>query len=191
MSKLAPDSRDGFRFRGGHVALDFPATLAGRLKSKPRELLREPQDLARWLVAAELTSSQPDVQVRELEFAVSVREAIYRLTMARIRDEELPDEPRRRLNRAAAEVAAVPQLGRDLDVRFSGDAHSLVVAIAREAIELLGSAEASRIRKCGGTDCALLFLDMSRQGERRWCSMSACGNKAKVEAFRERQRRER
>jgi predicted RNA-binding Zn ribbon-like protein len=35
----------------------------------------------------------------------------------------------------------------------------------------------------------VLFVDTSRKGDRRWCSMSACGNKAKVAGFRKRERR--
>jgi predicted RNA-binding Zn ribbon-like protein len=31
---------------------------------------------------------------------------------------------------------------------------------------------------------------MSRSGHRKWCSMSGCGNKAKVATFRERNRAE-
>ena len=50
--------RDGFRFRGGHPALDLTATLQGRLKDTQRELLAEPEDLVRWLVAAGLASSE-------------------------------------------------------------------------------------------------------------------------------------
>ena len=33
------ETRDGFRFRSGSLALDFAATLAARLKERPRELL--------------------------------------------------------------------------------------------------------------------------------------------------------
>jgi len=34
----------------------------------------------------------------------------------------------------------------------------------------------------------LLLLSRSRSDRRRWCSMELCGNRAKVAAFRERQR---
>jgi len=38
----ADTERDGFRFRGGHPALDLTATLLGRLKQERRELLGTP-----------------------------------------------------------------------------------------------------------------------------------------------------
>jgi predicted RNA-binding Zn ribbon-like protein len=58
--------------------------------------------------------------------------------------------------------------------------------IARAAVELLGGPLAGRIRQCSGEGCALLFVDQSRSGHRRWCSMAGCGNKAKVANFRAR-----
>jgi predicted RNA-binding Zn ribbon-like protein len=37
-----------------------------------------------------------------------------------------------------------------------------------------------RVRKCAAKDCGVLFLDVSKTGRRRWCSMSNCGNRAKI-----------
>lgn len=37
-----------------------------------------------------------------------------------------------------------------------------------------------RIRRCANPDCVLWFLDVSRPGTRRWCSMAACGNREKA-----------
>lgn len=39
-----------------------------------------------------------------------------------------------------------------------------------------------RIRACAGEGCVLWFLDTSRNGTRRWCSMAGCGNRAKARA---------
>ena len=41
-----------------------------------------------------------------------------------------------------------------------------------------------RIRECSADDCRLVYLDTSRSGTRRWCSMQRCGNRAKVRTFR-------
>ncbi|MEV6150459.1 CGNR zinc finger domain-containing protein [Nonomuraea sp. NPDC052129] len=45
-----------------------------------------------------------------------------------------------------------------------------------------------RVRKCANPECVLWFLDTSKNGSRRWCSMEACGNRAKVGRFNQRQR---
>jgi predicted RNA-binding Zn ribbon-like protein len=50
---------------------------------------------------------------------------------------------------------------------------------ARGYLELL-SAAPDRIRACSGHACILHFFDTSRNGTRRWCSMAACGNRAKA-----------
>lgn len=180
--------RDGFRFRGGVVVLDLAATLAARLKPEPRDLLQTPPDLARWLIAAGLANSAPDVRQDDLEKARALREAIYRVAIARIAGEGIPDEARRTINRIAAQLPTSMRLEKDGTVRIIGDTQALLTNIARDAVSLFGGASAERVRQCAGETCTLLFLDSSRKGERRWCSMAGCGNKAKVHAFRDRLR---
>jgi predicted RNA-binding Zn ribbon-like protein len=58
-------------------------------------------------------------------------------------------------------------------------------SIARDAVAILTAAD-GRIRRCAG--CGRVFHDDSRTGNRRWCSMQTCGNRAKVAAFRARSR---
>ncbi|MER5932342.1 CGNR zinc finger domain-containing protein [Streptomyces sp. NPDC002054] len=50
---------------------------------------------------------------------------------------------------------------------------------ARDYLGLLTAAP-DRIRRCAGEGCVLHFHDVSRNGTRRWCSMAACGNRAKA-----------
>ncbi|MCF8468287.1 MAG: CGNR zinc finger domain-containing protein, partial [Sneathiella sp.] len=40
---------------------------------------------------------------------------------------------------------------------------------------------------CASDDCDLYFVNLSRNGRRRWCSMATCGNRAKVNAYLKRQ----
>lgn len=49
----------------------------------------------------------------------------------------------------------------------------------RDYLHLLRTA-ADRIRGCAHGACILHFFDTSRNGTRRWCSMAACGNRAKA-----------
>jgi predicted RNA-binding Zn ribbon-like protein len=44
-----------------------------------------------------------------------------------------------------------------------------------------------RVKACAEPDCRWAFLDLSRNGSRRWCDMSECGNRAKNRAWRVRQ----
>jgi predicted RNA-binding Zn ribbon-like protein len=63
---------------------------------------------------------------------------------------------------------------------------AVLSTVARDAIDLLASGAVERVRTCGGDDCTLLFVDSSRPGKRRWCSMEICGNKAKAADLRRR-----
>lgn len=182
-----PEDRDGFRFRGGANVIDLPATLQARLSPAPRELLITPADLARWLVSAGLTAVAPEVAAEDLATAKKLREAIYVLAGRRHGAET--EAARETLNAVAAGEPAVPRLGSDGTATLVGSAGALLVTLAREAIQLFGGADAELVRQCESPTCTLYFVDTSRKGDRRWCSMSACGNKAKVEQFRRRRKR--
>ncbi|MCZ0991112.1 CGNR zinc finger domain-containing protein [Streptomyces diastatochromogenes] len=56
--------------------------------------------------------------------------------------------------------------------------------MARDALDLITSPALDRVRDCAGPTCGALFLDTSRPGTRRWCSMDTCGNRAKKQALR-------
>ncbi|WP_280504971.1 CGNR zinc finger domain-containing protein, partial [Nocardia farcinica] len=50
---------------------------------------------------------------------------------------------------------------------------------AENLLELLAEAP-HRIRQCAHDRCILFFYDTSKNGTRRWHSMSTCGNRAKA-----------
>lgn len=180
--------RDGFKFRGGRPSLDLTASVAGRRKPQPVELLAEPLDLSRWLVAAGLIPHEVIPSLEELAAAHELRESLYRLVHSRAHQRPLAAADRAVLNRWAAFPAPAPQLAPDGSLTWSGAGVAAALAsIARDGVELLGGPSADRIRACSSDTCAIVFLDSSRSGERRWCSMASCGNKAKVKSFRDRQ----
>lgn len=188
MTPKLEETRDGFRFRGGRLPLDLPATLAGRVSGQHRDALAAPGDLDRWLVAAGLTDGATGANVEDLSAARDLRETLYVLALARAEGRPLPEAPREALNVFAAQPAAAPWLDASGGTRLAGGARALLAGVAREAVLLLGGPDGARIRQCQGPTCAILYLDASRKGDRRWCSMSACGNRAKVAAFRDRER---
>jgi predicted RNA-binding Zn ribbon-like protein len=53
--------------------------------------------------------------------------------------------------------------------------------VALAAYELLTGPRAGRIKRCAG--CPWLFLDQSKNGSRRWCSMEICGTNQKVRLY--------
>jgi predicted RNA-binding Zn ribbon-like protein len=180
-----PASELEFHFKGGRLCLDLVATVGERWR-RSFERLREPGDLGHWLVQSGLHAHAPTVSAADLEQARALREAIDRLA----RPPRGADQADVALvNRWAAEPALAPQLapgGRALGPPAGDPVRGALAAVARDAVDLLAGPLADRIRECAADDCALLFVDASRPGRRRWCSMEACGNRAKAAAFRRR-----
>jgi predicted RNA-binding Zn ribbon-like protein len=59
---------------------------------------------------------------------------------------------------------------------------------AHDLITLLRNTP-QRIHRCHAEGCILWFLDTTRNGTRRWCSMDLCGNRSKVRRHRARRAR--
>lgn len=60
--------------------------------------------------------------------------------------------------------------------------------IAEGFVDLIALGNLEYVRKCERPDCTLYFYDTTKNHRRRWCSMSICGNRAKVAKFYEKQR---
>jgi len=70
--------------------------------------------------------------------------------------------------------------------RRQDDAASMLEPVADALVNLLTRTNLELVRQCDAHDCTLMFLDMTKSHRRRWCSMSLCGNRMKVAAFRSR-----
>ena len=66
---------------------------------------------------------------------------------------------------------------------------SLLLPIGEILATLLCQENFSYVKACEGPTCTLIFADHTRGHARRWCSMSACGNRAKQTAYRNRAKR--
>ena len=146
-----------------------------------------PRSLAWWFEANGLVSGEiPD---EDLRWALRVMAALtskVRENMGRPRDEAAVSV----LNDAARDTGLRICLGCSDDLPLHVDATGVRGAIGR----LLGIAFLAdldgrweRFRICGDPGCSAVFYDRSRNRTGKWCSMAACGNRAKVRAFRERQ----
>jgi len=69
------------------------------------------------------------------------------------------------------------------------DAEILVALLAKSIAALITEESASMVKHCHSSGCTLWFLDRTKGHRRLFCSAAACGNRAKVAAFRERQRK--
>jgi predicted RNA-binding Zn ribbon-like protein len=173
-----------FHWKSGRVCLDFVATVGERWRRSFERLLG-PEDLARWIVESGLLQDPPRVARRQLDAGRVLREAINRLARPGLEPEA---GDRALLNRWAARAPLAPQLTDRGELLWVSErpVEATFATIARDAVDLLTGPFAGRIRECGAPDCALLFVDTSRPGQRRWCSGTACGNRTRTKAYRQR-----
>jgi predicted RNA-binding Zn ribbon-like protein len=179
-----------FRFASGRLCLEFVMTVGDR-RTRAYERLRGEADLARWVVAAGLVDEEPRVTARQLDGARVLREAIHDLARAAVADKPLSPADIETVNAWAARPDLAPQLFGSGEVEHSPGRETVeacLSSVARDAAHLLGDDDRHRLRECDGDGCGVLFFDSSRAGNRRWCSDSVCGNRARVTAHRRRGR---
>lgn len=178
--ELPPDLRR--RFRTGRACLDLVHT-GGEGELARWEIVHTAADLGRWLaVILEL----PAVRATEADLAPmrALRAAITRTAYGAAAGHPPGDADVAVVNAAAARPPLVPALTSGGVTVVDPAADAALATLARDAVDLFGGPLAARIRVCGAEDCGLLFLDSSRPGTRRWCSMERCGNRAKVRRHR-------
>jgi predicted RNA-binding Zn ribbon-like protein len=65
---------------------------------------------------------------------------------------------------------------------------SLLIPIGEALARVVVEEDFGQVKACEGHSCTLMFADHTRRHSRRWCSMSVCGNRAKVSAHRSRRK---
>ena len=175
-----------FHFKSGRRSIDFVTTVGERWR-RCFERLREPEDLGRWFVEAGVLDSPPAVSAALLDDARILREAIYRTAKLAGEGTPRPDDIAE-INRWAAREPLAPVMSSQRLVSWGAPdpGRAALGSIARDAIDVISGPLADRVKECERDDCALLFVDTSRPGNRRWCSMGGCGNRTKTAAYRRR-----
>lgn len=181
-----------FLFRSDSVALNFVATVAGsKDRGKANDRLSEPQLLERWFCEAELPPLAGHVEAVDLERAKSLREAIFRLSDNRLTGREIAPSDIALLNshaRAGMPSTRIACDGCSTEPPDAAEVNELLGIISRDAIDVFTGPYRNRIRQCASPRCAVIFVDRSRAGNRRWCAMSPCGDQASARAYRQRKK---
>ena len=185
-------------FIAGHVALDFVNTAEGRGHPDAGEALRTPGDLRLWgerrgVIAhvanananAVADDADADAGLREFPAAVQARELLYRLFLGQARGERAAAADLSQLEGLASGAYQAARLNQEADGRLSWDWDRSQLATVRHvavvsALELLSQSPGDRLKQCPGDHCGWFFLDATKRGNRRWCSMSECGQDAKT-----------
>lgn len=185
------------RLIGGHVAIDFVNTLGGRSDDPDDEYLHRYDDLVRWTERVGLLESvcaaglrkhaRDDTTAAEqaLRSGQRLRSSLDQLLRNLI--EPSPSDHGAAVHSAylAAISHAAPDFTNGLRWRWPDDPDDLdrpLWPIAVAAVDLLQSKLLQRLGRC--QHCRWLFLDTSRQHNRRWCSMNECGAIIKMRRYR-------
>jgi predicted RNA-binding Zn ribbon-like protein len=199
---------------GGHPALDFAKTVSNRHGAPPRHdyLGGSYGDLVEWAQRAGVLDAvdaaalrdaarvDPAAAARAHVRALDLRETIFAI-FAAIAAGQLPAaDALARLDRHVADARPrlAPAAGPDgsgggsrFIRRFDeppGDLDRIRRGLAWAAADLLTSDRIGRVRECANEPCGWLFLDLSKNGARRWCDMRDCGSLTKMRRFRARHR---
>lgn len=162
------------------LCLEFANTRYWRGQDSPTETLNTPADLAAWTKA-------PKAPIpKEFGRALELRETIHRLFDAVALGKAPAIRDFQELNTALAAAPARTVLTRgkegfdwELDMR-PATALALLAPVLWSTADLLAGDRLAKVRRCANPQCLYLFLDESRAGKRRWCTMSSCGNRAKA-----------
>jgi predicted RNA-binding Zn ribbon-like protein len=189
-----------FEFVGGEPCLDFTNTVGGDRRTTPTEHLHGYGDLVAWAREGKLLTPaqaralllraqrEPEAAAGALRAAVELREALFETFFALAESKRPSPQHLEVLNRALADALAhrrVVQSGRGFSLGWDGsdDLRRMLWPVALSAAELLAGGHPAPVKRCGmweASGCSWLFVDESRNGSRRWCSMKDCGNRAKA-----------
>lgn len=202
--ETAPFAADDFI--GGHSCLDFVNTTGGGAKSRENERLLSYRDLLDWALLADvITRSQrtslrhlarasPEEAEASLGRAKRFREQLHQVLISQTRGEKADKGQLSAVTEQMAHCFLQSELKqephgftRSIDVKSAG-LDTILLRVGLLANDLLLSDDLQLIKNCDR--CSWLYLDRSKGRRRRWCSMRACGNRAKVQRFARRQREE-
>jgi predicted RNA-binding Zn ribbon-like protein len=175
---------------GGSVWINLANTIVMQ-NNRKIDLLEQPNHLLQWLGENNLLKGElPDDpgMIAIHDTLVRLREICTDAISDLLREGCLSDRTFTCLGKKFSELVmevrierqnGIPRLiheGRILKDRVSyAVLHSLVDTLAKYPPE--------RIRKCEHESCFLHFVDTSKGGKRRWCSMNFCGNRQKAAGF--------
>eukprot|EP01037_Dinobryon_pediforme_P030950 gene30950-35228_t len=186
-----PEFRNGMPFVGGRLWLDLVNTTPLDAKGDPIDLIATDEGLRTWMAAAQL---QPDSEPEpgSLQVRFTALRADLRTAFESLHDGAgLAEASVAAINRLLDSVAIRVRLERDgtvlrlvewIEPGRSGAAGRIADDFARFSCDF----EPERLKHCANPGCSMVFYDTGKNNVRRWCSMSACGNRDKVARFRAR-----
>ncbi len=187
-----------------NLSLDFINTKIAE-SGVPKDLLENFTDLAAWTIAVGLLEkSKAEKLIDEWKDSAEITGAFARTIKFREVLREMFVNMSRGKAVGKAAIAAInaeiqnqsgwieiKKTENGFEKLFRADLREpsqLLAPVAESAADLLCYGNPSYLKKCESDDCVLYFYDTTKNHTRRWCSMAACGNRAKAAAHYRRAR---
>lgn len=138
----------------------------------PQDLLSDTAGLRCWLQANEL-ADRCDADEGSLDALLAARQAILRVVADGVADELNDVLEHGRIRRRLADAGPV-------ELPDVAESQWLAGWLAADNLLGLLAESPQRIKQCAHPHCILWFHDTSKNGTRRWHSMTTCGNRAKA-----------
>jgi predicted RNA-binding Zn ribbon-like protein len=173
----------GFALLGEPLSLDLVNTRVRR-DAGTVDLIGTPPALTAWLTAQACRLPVPaTVTYAQVRAVCALREAITDLLTAHQFRSIPPGRALATVNAALRTPATAPRLawaaaGPRLRTQRAAQPAEVLRALALDVATLLTGPDADLVRTCEHPDCVLRFL--ARNRNRRWCSATNCGNRARV-----------
>jgi predicted RNA-binding Zn ribbon-like protein len=193
-----------FYFIGNDLAIDLANTLVADSDGREVDLIDSFEDLIDWALEAQIVERRQAASAKSdtsrslrsslVSQAKELRTVLKSMAAALVAGRAIPNSVIDRINSVLAqkdghyEIVRTPDGYKSrLDIGYE-DIRDLMLPVAERAMNLLCHGDLSLVKKCGNPACVLYFYDTSKRHGRKWCSMNACGNRAKAAAFYERNR---
>lgn len=158
----------------------------------PTDMLSDPSTALKWLKANELVPASTTLTTESLKQLctelVTVRnwleEALHELEHQGTLSGRVFEWIRQRTDSLSIGATLTRKEG-SIELAYEGTTvldHALY-RIIHSWTDTLEYISVGRIRKCEHDECILRFVDTSKSGKRRWCSMELCGNRHKAAEF--------
>ena len=170
----------------GNTALDFGNTALAADDDPAGDVLASVDVFLAWCRHTGLdvnsTGNDGRAVLRELD---RLRRAVVAIALAIADGAEVPDSAVEDLRVIHAEglrrarARAAPSLGWSWP--DASPARHAEYLLADQAVELFRHGPLARLKACD--DCRYAFIDTTKNGSRRWCSMDDCGKEAKMARY--------
>jgi predicted RNA-binding Zn ribbon-like protein len=176
--------------RNAPAELDLVRTFVNtRDVEEGSDALSRPEDLRDWLAERGLIDRDAPVDERDVDLALSVREALRALLLCNNEGCDPDQAAVLTLNEAAATARLTVRFHTDGSAHLEPTAGGVPGALGHLLANVYGGGREGsweRLKACRNDTCQWAFFDESKNRSRHWCSMDVCGSQSKARAYRRR-----